>query len=242
MRVANISYGYSGEAWGGYAQSIMALIDKYDIKTVCDVGGGANPLIAADYIASNGLDYFILDISETELSKAPKNYGKIVADIASPDFSIDQKFDLVFSKMLAEHIVDAKQFHTNVLNMLTDDGLAVHFFPTLFALPFVMNYLIPDFLSDILLKIFAPRDRHQHAKFPAYYHWCRGPTRGQLERFSKLGYEIVEYRGLFGHKGYYRKVKMLQKIHQLKTDFLVRNPIPLLTSYAYVVLSPRRMR
>ena len=137
--------------------------------------------------------------------------------------------------MLAEHITDAEQFHKNVVSCLTHNGLAVHYFPTLFTLPFFINYIIPNSLADNLLHIFDPRDRHQHAKFRAYYRWCRGPTNKQIQRFICLGYDVIEYRGFFGH-GYYNKFKILRKIHNIKTNYLLQHPYPMLTSYAYVVL------
>ena len=121
-------YGRSEDLFRVYKQLIMDLIHQYNIRRVCDISGSLNPLLSADYIRQSGIDYSILDISETELSKASINCTKIQADIASPDFSIDGKFDLVFSKMLAEHIPDAEQFHRNVLRILAEGGIAVHFF------------------------------------------------------------------------------------------------------------------
>jgi len=138
--------------------------------------------------------------------------------------------------MLAEHISNPKQFHTNVREMLVENGLAVHLFPTLYALPFLVNYLVPEYLAGFLLNAFAPRDKYQHEKFSAYYRWCRGPTRSQIKKLSSVGYDVVEYRGFFGHTGYYEKIKIMKRIHEIKTNFLLRNPNPLLTSYAYVVL------
>lgn len=235
----NISYGRSEEAWQGYENFLTTLIDKHNIKTVCEVGGGANPLLFdSDCIREKNINYSILDISESELDKAPKNCKKILADISSPNFSTDKKFDLVFSKMLAEHISDAEQFHKNVSKILTNEGLAVHFFPTLYTLPFLVNYLVPEFISDILLGIVSPRDKHQHAKFPAYYHWCRGPINSQIKKFHDIGYDIIEYKGFFGHEGYYIRIKPLKIIHKIKTDYLLRNPNPLFTSFAYIVLKP----
>lgn len=190
-------------------------------------------------IDKKSLNYSILDISEHELNKAPSYYSKILADIASPHFTLNSKFDLVFSKMLAEHISDAEQFHKNVLNCLTTKGLAVHFFPTLYTVPFLANYLFPERLSNFLLNKFAPRDRYQHRKFPAYYHWCRGPTFKQMHRLTSLGYDIIEYRGLYGHHGYYKNVPVLRKIHDIKTNYLIKHPNPLFTSFAYVVLRKR---
>lgn len=231
-----IKFGLSEDAWEGYEEFLKALIDKHFIKNICEVGGGANPLFPAVDIEEKGIGYSILDISESELDKAPNNYNKIVADITLPDFDIDKRFGLVFSRMLAEHISDPAQFHKNIFEMLSVDGLAVHFFPTLYTLPFLVNCLLPDRLTEILLNVFAPRDKYQHAKFPPYYRWCRGPLRNQMRRFVNLGYEVVEYRGFFGHSGYYKKLKILNIIHDMKTRYLLSNPNPLFTSYAYVVL------
>lgn len=211
------------------------LIDKKRIKKICDIGGGANPVISTDFIKEKNIEYYLLDISEHELKKAPENYNKIRADIASPHFNVDTKFDLIFSKMLAEHITDPEQFHKNVLSCLNTNGLAVHYFPTLYTLPFIINYVMPERLADILLHMFETRDRFQHAKFPAYYRWCRGPTKKQIQRFFSLGYDVVQYRGFFGH-GYYSKIKLLDKLNWIKTNFLLNHPNPVLTSYAYVVL------
>jgi hypothetical protein len=131
-----------------------------------------------------------LDISEYELSKAPKNYNKVLANIASPNFKLEMKFEPVFSKMLVEHISDAEQFYKNVLSCLVENGLAVHYFPALYALPLFANYIFPERLTNILPNLpnkLAPTNRYQHEKFPAYYRLCRGPTVKQMQRFTSLG-------------------------------------------------------
>lgn len=232
-----ISYARSDEAWVGYENFITETIEKNDAKRICDIGGGANPLLSADYIHKKDLAYAILDISKVELDKAPENYTKILADIASPSFSQPTtKYDLVFSMMLAEHVKDGEQFHKNIFNMLNENGLAIHFFPTLYTLPFVVNYLVPEAVADKILQVVQPRDRHQHEKFPAYYSWCRGPALSQLKRFEALGYEVLEYKGFYGHGEYYKRVPFIRRLHERTADYLVKQPNPLFTSYAYVVL------
>jgi len=193
-------------------------------------------LSSQEYIEKKGINYTILDISEDELKKAPSGYKKLAANIASPELSLgDVSFDLVFSKMLAEHIRNGEQFHKNILRILARKGLAIHFFPTMYSFPFIVNKLVPERLADKLLNIFAPRDRYQHEKFPAYYSWCYGPTRKQMHEFNSLGYEVIEYRGFYGHS-YYRKVAPLRMLHDVKTRFFLRNPNPNFVNYAYVVL------
>lgn len=233
---SNICYSETKDVLYNYKYFIKALVEKHQIKSICDVGGGANPLLDLEYINEKGIDYTILDISETELNKAPKEFKKIKSDISAPQNMAESNFDLVFSMMLAEHIENAEQFHKNIFTILKNGGLAVHFFPTLYAFPFFTNWLIPESLSSRLLNYFAARDDYQHAKFPAYYRWCRGPIGNQIRKYYDLGYEIVEYRGCFGHADYYNKLKPIKKLHEIKTNYLLKTPIPILTSYAQIVL------
>lgn len=232
---AVVRYGPSHEVWGGYRHIIESLIDEHGLKRVCDVGGGANPLLAIEFVRARGLQYTVLDISQTELDKAPEEYKRVLADIAGNALPEVGPFDLMFTKMLAEHVKSGERLHKNIFQLLERGGFAVHFFPTLYSLPFVVNRLMPENLASGLLDRIAPRDRHRHAKFPAYYSWCRGPTPRMLQRLEAIGYEVVEYRGLFGH-GYYKRVPGLRSLHKAVVARLLRRPSAHLTSYALVIL------
>ena len=100
----------------------------------------------------------------------------------------------------------------------------------------MVNRLLPDRASDWLLQRVNPRDRHRHEKFCAHYDRCRGPSRAQVGFLHRLGYEIVEYRAYFGHPYYQKKFKLLDKVERLKSQMLVRRPIPYLVSYATIIL------
>ena len=76
------------------------------------------------------------------------------------------------------------------------------------------------------------------SKFPAYYRWCRGPTRRQRERLESTGFEIERYLGYFGHY-YYDRVKPLERLGDALSRTLVRHPVPGLTAYSLVVLRRR---
>ena len=238
MRVSP-EYGLSHDAWAGYTRFLASLITERRIRTALELGGGANPALPLRLVQRTGLRYTLLDVSEDELAKAPADFEKIRADITSRDFEPAGTYDLVFSRMLAEHVRSGHAFHGNVLKLLGEGGLAFHFFPTLFALPFVVNRIVPDAWSDRLLRMISPRDRVRHGKFPAYYSWCRGPTRGQIRRFEDLGYRVDAYKGFFGHDRYYARVPLLRDLHGLLSRSLVAHPVPWLTSFAYVLLSRR---
>jgi len=210
------------------------------VKRVLDVGGGANPALPIDFIQEKSLEYTVLDISSEELAKASDGYVKVQADIMSPDFDIAGDYDLIISRNVAEHVRSGRDFHGNILNLLSEGGVAFHFFPTLYAPPFVVNWLLPEWLSERVLFLFQPAGRERggkQAKFPSYYSWCRGPSARQISRFEDLGYEVEAYLGFFGHGGYYARMKVLKGIHERVASALARHPVPLLTSFAYVLLS-----
>ncbi|MDQ4145695.1 MAG: class I SAM-dependent methyltransferase [Actinomycetota bacterium] len=230
-----VRYALSHEAWNGFQQFLLDLIAQHQAARICEVGGGANPALRPDHVKASGLDYTVLDISREELDKAPEGFRKVQADIGGT-VERDDAFDLIVSKMLAEHIADPVRYHTNVHKLLRPGGIAFHFFPTLYSPPFVINRLLPAAVTSRLLKLVESRDLEgTEGKFLAYYRWCRGPTTRQLGRFEGLGYEVLEYRGFFGARGYYRSLG-LAWLDDWISRKLVEHPAPFLTSYAYVVL------
>ncbi len=233
-----IKYFHSDYAWDNYEVFLINLIKKYKSKSIVEIGGGANPALSIENIEKLNVSYTVLDISAEELSKSKKGYHKYVADISDPSLKISQKYDFIFTKMLAEHIRDGEVFHENVLKLLNDGGIAFHFFPTLYAPPFLVNWMLPEKLARRLLYILQPgREKSgKHAKFPAYYSFCKGPINSQMKFFNKLGYKVDAYYGFFGHGSYYQKLKPLFVMHECIARWLVKNPNPWVTSFAYVVL------
>ena len=62
-----------------------------------------------------------------------------------------------------------------------------------------------------------------------------GPTRRAIKRFESVGFEVKEFYGTFGHQ-YYYQIPPLNASEFAKARFLLRHPVPALTSYAVVVL------
>jgi uncharacterized UPF0146 family protein len=236
-----IEYYSSDLAWSKFSNDLRSLVKNKGIKKVCDVGGGANPLFSLNELEIYSLDYTLLDISATELDKAPNLYKKIQADITDPNFSLTGDYDLVCSRFLAEHVPSGLRFHKNVHSLLINGGYAYHYFPTLFNLPYLANRMLPTALSEPILLFFQPFrvNEGNQGKFKAYYDCCRGPTQTNILRLESVGYSIEEYIGFFGHD-FYERLKpftFLQRLEDIKTNFLLRNPTPFLTQFAQVVLS-----
>jgi SAM-dependent methyltransferase len=230
-----VSYGTFHQAWDGFADYLQSLLETARPRYVGEIGAGARPLFGLDLAARLGFRYALLDISAEQLAQAPAGYDKQVCDIGARVLSVGpERYDLMFSRMLCEHVADGEQLHRNVLALLRPGGIAVHFMPTLFALPFVINRLLPERLGQRLLSAVSPLARGRR-KFPAYYSWCRGPTAASLADFRRLGYEVVQYKGFFGH-GYYQPLRPLFSLHWKLSELLVQHPQPALTSYAWVTL------
>jgi SAM-dependent methyltransferase len=234
-----IDYRRSDEAWAGYQSFLFSLIDRYESTAICDVGGGANPALSKDYLTERNIDYTVLDVDSAELEKVPAGYNTVCCDICDSASLPKDRYDLVITRMLAEHVTDAQAFHRGVLQMLKPNGLAFHYFPTFFCPPFVVNWLTPNFVSQVLLDFCSPRNKVYQGKFPAYYKWCYGPSQRQLQRFSALPANIVLYRGFFGHSYYQKRLQPIDWLSRRLAGFLVEHPVPALTSFAYLVLQKK---
>jgi SAM-dependent methyltransferase len=232
-----ISYGDVNDAEGQFRAQVGALIDG-GAKRICDVGGGAHPIVGLKQIGERGLDYVVLDVSEQQLARAEGDYQRFQADILAPDTVPELArrwgaFDAVISRWTAEHIRDGRRFHEQVFRMLRPGGTAVHFFPTLYSLPFLLNSLLaPGMSAALLYRVFPARK----GKFVAYYSWCRGPTARQIRRLQSTGFSVDRYVGYFGHN-LYRPVGPLHHAHKAVAAMLVEHPLPSLTSFAMVVLT-----
>lgn len=237
MGATQVSYRTVEELRATYTDFLLETAHQNDVKSVAELGGGAKPIIADLDAWGFVPNRIAIDISAEELAKADDTVEKRVADLCQPITDGLNSYDMVFSNMLCEHVPDAQAFHRNAFNLLRPGGVAVHFFPTLYATPFVVNRLLPEEFARSVLNVFHP-DRlkdPKRGKFPALYKWCKGPTQKTLSLYESVGFEVEEWRAGYGHS-YYSRVPFLNKAEKAKARFLVRHPAPALTSFAVIKL------
>jgi len=153
---------------------------------VLEIGSGANPTLPPGEVGARGLRYTTNDLSAGELAKAGPAYETLLLDMATAGRGALPRgsFDLVFSRMVNEHIADGERYYRNIYDVLRPGGVTAHCFSTLYARPFVVNHLVPERVASRLLDAFAPRERPAGQVLGAL---CLGPRPQHADDRAILG-------------------------------------------------------
>ncbi len=224
---------YSDNAWRSYKSTCEELMLSSGYRSVCEIGGGRSPLFSLDEVAKLGIDYTVMDVSPHELDLVPEGYTTLLADISDPAVAeLGERFDFMFSRMVAEHVQDGASMHRNTFALLRQGGQAFHFFPTLYSPVFLVNWLLPERFANAVQNHFAPR---RTPKFPAYYSLCRGPTKKMIRTLAEFGFTVEEYRPFYGST-YFEQTSLLRIIDDGLGAWAARRNNPHLTSFAFLRL------
>lgn len=216
----------------GYGDTLKAVVATYPHAAVLELGAGRRPSFTLDEMPSSIESYTVNDISPEELALLPQGYDDACFDVSGDASNFRDHYDVVFSRFLAEHVSDGEAMHRNVHQVLREGGVAFHLIPTLYAVPFVINKLLPERLTGWVLARFAPR-RAINPKFPAFYSMCYGDPERMGRKLAEIGYSKVEIRNFYGHF-YYEKIPVLRGIHRWFSDLAAKRNWTALSSYAYI--------
>ena len=152
-----------------YYPTLVELVARYPQADILELGGGRRPSFALTEMPPTVRSYTVNDVSESELSLTPAEYAKACFDVAGDASAFAGRYDVVFSRFLAEHVADGYALHRNVWQVLREGGVSFHLIPTLFASPFVVNTLLPEATARKLLTALFPSRKSIAPKFPAFY-------------------------------------------------------------------------
>lgn len=226
-------------AWETYKELITALGNEMGLTRQLEVGGGRHPLFTPAEASAHGFAVTINDISADELARAPREFAQLHCDIASRDplepTSIGA-YDLVYSKMVMEHVQDATQMWRNQYELLAPGGIALAFIPTLFAPAFAANHVLPDPVSSAIVgKLFPGRSwEGTDPKFPAHYDLCYGDQRKVEPTLRAIGYDEVHVLPFYGYS-YFDGLPGLRRADRWFTEWARRHDRRRFTSFAYVI-------
>ena len=171
-----------------YFDELSSLVTKYSDADILELGGGRRPSFAISDLPVNLNSYTVNDIDANELALAAPDYEKACFDVSGEVENFSNRYDVVFSRFLAEHVANGEAMHRNVLKVLKPGGVAFHLIPTLYASPFLFNLAFPEQISHKLLVKFFPFRKTGALKFPAHYSYCFGDTEKMRSAFAKFGY------------------------------------------------------
>lgn len=224
--------------WDNYKPLVKRLARILDLTRLCEIGGGRSPLFTKEEMREIGGKLSVNDISQSELDRGPGGYRTLCLDIAGDlGTAPPEQFDLMFSQMVFEHLRDTKRAWRNIHTLLRPGGVALAFFPTLYAWPFVINRAVPDDVTGPILRALFPNrnDGGKQPKFPAYYDHCFGDGRKLQPLLEDIGFREHHVLPFWGHD-YLRRIPVARHIDNAFNRMAARMNWTQFTSYAYVLV------
>jgi SAM-dependent methyltransferase len=224
-------------AWENYERVVRTLATAFGAKKLIEIGGGRDPLFGREALAGMGAELTVNDISETELAELPKGYRTACFDIAGDLAAAEvarSGYDLAFSRMVFEHVADGQRAWKNLHEILSKGGVGLAFVPTLYAFPFVVNWLMPDKLAASVVKLlYKNRTDEGDPVFPARYSWTVASEKKLGAMLKAIGYRDVMVIPFYGHE-YYRPFPVIRDIHAWFTKIARARDWRFFASYAYI--------
>jgi SAM-dependent methyltransferase len=236
---------HSQWAWDHYESTILDLSRQFGLRRVCEIGGGRDPLFSTAQAARHGIDLIVNDIDAGELALTPAGLRTarfdIAGDLSEPDVTRGG-YDLMVSRMVFEHVDDVERAWTNIHDLLAPGGVALAFFPTLWAPVFAINHILPEKLSRAIVHALYParRDGGGDPKFPAFYDWCRGSKRQLGPMLNRAGFNDIHIQRFWGH-GYFDRMPGLKQADHIFNALAAKTGWDFVTTYAYVVVRKDRV-
>jgi SAM-dependent methyltransferase len=230
---------HSNWAWENYESTITGLARRFGLTQACEIGGGRDPLFSAAEAHQHGLTLTVNDIDDHELSLCPRDLKTARFDIAGSLLEPDAKpacFDLMFSRMVFEHVADVERAWSNMHRLLKPGGVGLAFFPTLWAPVFAINHVIPERWSQKIVNALYPRRREgqNDPKFPALYSHCFGSEDHQRKMLARAGFSDVHVQPFWGH-GYFERMPVLRQADHMFNHAAAKLNLRLVTTYAFVM-------
>ncbi len=226
-----------GWAWSNYDRVVRHLTKVFGAKKLIEIGGGRDPLFGREDLAGMGAELTVNDISPIELAELPRGYRTACFDIANDidDPEIERSgYDLAFSRMVFEHVADGQSAWKNIHRILSPGGVGLAFMPTLYAFPFVVNWLLPDnFAARIVKMLYPNRTDDGDPVFLARYSWTVASEKTLKPMLEKIGFRDVMVIPFYGHE-YYRPFPIVRDIHAWFTRIARARDWRFFASYAYI--------
>lgn len=203
--------------------------------SVLDIGSGRHPAVPADRRPVD-VEYVGLDLSGDELVAAgPEAYTQAVeADATVLQGELVDRFDLVISWQVLEHVRDLRQTIENVRLYLRPGGTFVALFSGSWSAFGIVNKVLPHKLGKRIVEPIMHRKEANTPVFPAYYNQCYASA---LERiFTPWG--DADIRPLFVGATYFSFARPVMRAYLLYENAIASRQVANLATH-YLVTATR---
>lgn len=129
---------------------------------ILEVGGIDRPVL------KKGLAYSYDGIDVDHTMECNKIYDNFYQQ--SIEEKLPNKYDVIFSKLVLEHVKDNFRSWSNMYNSLNESGVCLHLLPAGLHPFSIINRFIGNFLQQKLIPYLRPDAKNTGYK--AYYHCC----------------------------------------------------------------------
>jgi 2-polyprenyl-6-hydroxyphenyl methylase/3-demethylubiquinone-9 3-methyltransferase len=221
------------EPWRGpFVDRIRPMLERPDVA-ILDVGGGRRPAIPTSW-RPPGTYYAGLDVNADELAgAAPGSYDEVqVGDIGAHVPGFEQRFDLVVSSWVLEHVDDVASALENIRAYLKPGGRMVAMFSGRYAAFALLARAIPHTVRVRIMARYMNEKPDDH--FRTRYDRCTFHEMSSLLS-NWRSYEIVP---LYRAAVYFRPWRSVERAYLAYENWLVRSERKNLAPF-YVIAADR---
>ena len=179
-----------------YNDDLKKLIDNYINdklpKNILEVGGANRPILKK----SKHYVLFGLDIDDNS-----ENYKIYDFFLLQPiEKKLNQKFDMIISKTLLEHLPNNEKSLLTIYNGLNHDGVTMHYVPNKYHFYSVILRIIGPKLQKILIHHLRP-EAETVTGFPAFFDNC---SPNQMKKLlQNIGFKDIKIKTYFRATDYF---------------------------------------
>ena len=171
---------------------IIRYIKKNSPKNILEAGGVDRPILQK----SNNYIYFGLDLENKP--NCHNIYDTfLVQSIEEP---LDQKFNLIISKTLLEHVPNNNKSLRVIYDALYNDGVTIHYVPCKFHFYSIILRLIGNKWQKFLIHYIRP-EAETVTGYPVFFHKCSAK---QIKKLcSDIGFKDITIKPYYRATDYF---------------------------------------
>lgn len=184
-----------------YSKLVAEYANNKQGSVIVDIGGGRLTPFARYLHPTSKPQLIVIDSNKKEL-KENLTANKIIVANVNKELPLKPKtMDLIVSRYVFEHLEDLSDFVSNSYNILKGGGYFIHLFSCKFALFAILNQILPNKITKLLLNLLIPDSTYIQG-FKTNYDHCYYDA--IIDVFTKKGFTIEKVIISYYQSRYFR--------------------------------------